>query len=181
MTEPRSESSCRFNHAALHAHRLRRHSHLGIFGPPSTNNETPRPVNCSGHTWSGSVPRRTRVSSRLGNAWAPPAPVCDIVCEVWRNLCRICSLKSGATPEEARIYPHRGVAQPGSAPEPISRPWTSSRLCLSDPVSPAGQLPSRRGRCHDRPADSVYQYTQPLESDRDSVLSRPEPNGARPD
>jgi hypothetical protein len=25
--------------------------------------------------------------------------VCDIVCEVWRNLCRICSLKSGATPE----------------------------------------------------------------------------------
>ncbi len=44
-------------------------------------------------------------------------PVCDIVCEVWRNLCRICSLKSGATPEEARIFPRRGVAQPGSAPE----------------------------------------------------------------
>ena len=33
-----------------------------------------------------------------GNA-GPPAPVCDIVCDVWRNLRRIRSLKSGTTPE----------------------------------------------------------------------------------
>jgi hypothetical protein len=47
----------------------------------------------------GSVPRRTHVCSRLGNAGVLPAPVCDIVCEIWRNLRRIRSLKSGATPE----------------------------------------------------------------------------------